>query len=69
MPNDLVKASPVSVPAIVTPLSLPELVERPGERHASLGMNSSMPSITIRQKAYQSAVWRFLAWCKGRGSS
>ena len=30
MPNDLVKASPVSVPAIVTPLSLPELVERPG---------------------------------------
>ncbi len=38
MSNGLVKTSPVSVPAIITPAALPELVERAGVRHASPGM-------------------------------
>ena len=70
MGTELVKTSPVSVAS----------GQRQGDRcrswssgqggrHASPGMSSSTPSITIRtrRKAYQSAVRRFLAWAEGEG--
>jgi hypothetical protein len=50
MSYELVKASPVSVPATGGKPGLPELVERAGGRHASPGRNSSLPSTTIRTR-------------------
>jgi integrase/recombinase XerD len=69
MPNELVKASPVSVPAIIIPAALPELVERAGgaARFAWDEFFYAEHHNPHTQKAYQSAVRRFLAWCKGEG--
>jgi hypothetical protein len=50
MSKELVKASPVGVPAIAASTSLPLLVEQAGGRHASPGTNSSAPSTITRTR-------------------
>ena len=50
MGTELVKSSPISVPAVNGAPTLPELVERAGVPPGSPGMSSSMPSITIRTR-------------------
>ena len=69
MSTDLVKASPASVPAIVSSASLPELVERAGgaARFAWDEFFYAEHHNPHTQRAYQSAVRRFLAWCEGEG--
>ena len=69
MPDELVKASSVSVPAIGGGQSLPVLVEHvgPAARFAWDEFFYAEHHNPHTQKAYQSAVRRFLAWCKGEG--
>jgi len=69
MPNELVKASAASVPATVASASLPELVERAGgaARFAWDEFFFAEHHNPHTQRAYQSAVRRFLAWAEGQG--
>jgi integrase/recombinase XerD len=68
MPNEMVKVSPVSVPAIVASASLPVLVERAGgaARFAWEEFFYAEHHNTHTQRAYQRAVRRFLSWCEGQ---
>jgi integrase/recombinase XerD len=67
--HELVKASPVSVPAIITPAALPVLVERAGgaARFAWDEFFFAEHHNEHTQKAYMAAVRRFLSWCEGQG--
>src|SRR5580704_6898585 len=67
--NELVKASPVGVPAMSASASLPDLVERAGgaARFAWDEFFYAKHHNPHTQKAYQSAVRRFLAWAEGEG--
>jgi integrase/recombinase XerD len=67
--HELVKASPVSVPAIITPAALPVLVERAGgaARFAWDEFFFAEHHNPHTQKAYQRAVRRFLGWAEGQG--
>jgi integrase/recombinase XerD len=69
MGNDLVKASPVIVPASVSPTALPMLVERAGgaARFAWDEYFSTEHHNPHTQKAYMQAVKRFMAWAEGEG--
>src|SRR3954454_20924490 len=69
MSTELVNASSVSVPAIGTAASLPELVERAGgaARFAWDEFFYAEHHNPHTQKAYLSAVRRFLAWAEGQG--
>src|SRR3954451_23718195 len=69
MANELVKASPVSVPAVGRQASLPVLVERAGgaARFAWDEFFYAEHHNTHTQQAYQRAVKRFLAWVEGQG--
>src|SRR6478752_10166875 len=69
MPNELVKASPISVPVASGAASLPVLVERAGgaARFAWDEFFYAEHHNPHTQKAYQSAVRRFLAWVEGQG--
>ena len=69
MPNELVKASPVSVPATVTSAALTELVERAGgaARFAWDEFFYAEHHNPHTQKAYERAVRRFLGWAEGQG--
>ena len=69
MANELVKASPVSVPATVTSPTLPSLVERAGGA-ALFAWDEFFYAEHHNphtQKAYQRAVRRFLGWAEGQG--
>src|SRR5438105_4929963 len=70
MPNELVKASPVNVPAVITQAELPVLVERAGgaARFAWEEFFYAEHHNPHTQKAYMAAVKRFLAWCEGEGA-
>jgi len=67
--NELVKVSPVIVPAIVTSAALPELVERAGgaARFAWDEFFYAEHHNPHTQKAYLRAVRRFLGWAEGQG--
>jgi integrase/recombinase XerD len=67
--NELVKASPVSVPATGKAASLPELVERAGgtARFAWDEFFHAEHHNPHTQKADMAAVKRFLAWAEGQG--
>ena len=69
MSTELVKASPVSVPATVTAAALPVLVERAGgaARFAWDEFFYAEHHNPHTQKAYMRAVRRFLAWGEGQG--
>ena len=69
MGNELVKVSPVIVPAIVTSAALPVLVERAGgaARFAWDEFFYAEHHNPHTQKAYQRAVRRFLGWAEGQG--
>src|SRR3954452_25583971 len=69
MPNDLVKASTASVPAVSGTASLPVLVERAGgaARFAWDEFFYAEHHNPHTQKAYMAAVKRFLAWAEGQG--
>lgn len=69
MSNELVKASPVSVPLAGGGQSLPALVERAGPAAAFVWEEYFKARHTNRhtQRAYLLAVRRFLAWSEGRG--
>jgi integrase/recombinase XerD len=69
MSTELVKASPVSVPAAVTPAALPELVERAGgaARFAWDEFFYAEHHNPHTQKAYMRAVRRFVDWAEGKG--
>ncbi|MGO9917336.1 MAG: tyrosine-type recombinase/integrase [Isosphaeraceae bacterium] len=69
MPNELVKASPAIVPAVVASAALPELVERAGgaARFAWDEFFYAEHHNPHTQKAYQRAVRRFLGWAEGQG--
>jgi site-specific recombinase XerD len=69
MANELVKASPVSVPAVDRQASLPVLVERAGgaARFAWDEFFFAEHHNPHTQKAYMRAVKRFLSWCEGQG--
>ena len=69
MPNELVKASPGSVPATGGSAILPVLVERAGgaARFAWDEFFYAEHHNPHTQKAYMAAVKRFLAWCEGEG--
>jgi integrase/recombinase XerD len=69
MPNELVKASPVIVPAIAATASLPELVERAGgaARFAWEEFFYAKHHNPHTQRAYLRAVKAFLAWAEGQG--
>jgi site-specific recombinase XerD len=69
MANELVKASPVSVPAVGTQASLPVLVERAGgaARFAWDEFFYAEHHNPHTQKAYMRVVKRFLAWAEGQG--
>jgi site-specific recombinase XerD len=66
--TELVKASPVNVPATGEP-GLPELVERAGgaARFAWEDFFYAEHHNPHTQRAYERAVRRFLAWCEGQG--
>ena len=67
MRNELVKASPVIMPATVTSAALPELVERAGgaARFAWKEFFYAEHHNPHTQRAYERAVRRFLGWCEG----
>src|ERR1700726_3146325 len=69
MANELVKASPVSVPALGRQASLPVLVERAGgaARFAWEEFFYAEHHNPHTQKAYLRAVKAFLHWCEGEG--
>ena len=69
MADELVKASPVSVPAVGRQASLPVLVERAGgaARFAWDEFFYAEHHNPHTQKAYMRAVTRFLAWCEQQG--
>ena len=69
MPNELVKASVVSVPATSGKAALPVLVERGGAaaRFAWGEFFYAEHHNPHTQKAYMAAVKRFLAWAEGQG--
>jgi integrase/recombinase XerD len=69
MPNELVKVSTVSVPAVIDKASLPVLVERAGgaARFAWDEFFYAEHHNPHTQKAYMRAVKRFLAWVEGQG--
>lgn len=69
MPNELVKASSVSVPAASGPAVLPELVERagPAGRFAWDEFFLAEHHNPHTQAAYLRAVRRFLAWAEREG--
>jgi integrase/recombinase XerD len=69
MGNDLVKASPVIVPASVSPTALPMLVERAGgaARFAWDEYFYAEHHNPHTQKRYMRAVKRFMAWAEGEG--
>src|SRR3954452_12750454 len=69
MTTELVKASSVSVPAVVSQASLPVLVERAGgaARFAWDEFFYAEHHNPHTQKAYMAAVKRFLAWAEGQG--
>ncbi len=69
MANELVKVSPVSVPAVSQQVELPVLVERAGgaARFAWEEFFYAEHHNAHTQKAYLRAVKRFLAWCEGQG--
>jgi integrase/recombinase XerD len=69
MSTELVKASSAGVPAASGGQSLPVLVERAGgaARFAWDEFFYAEHHNPHTQKAYQSAVRRFLAWCEGQG--
>src|ERR1700722_15894607 len=69
MSKDLVKASPVIVPATVTSASLPVLVERAGgaARFAWEEYFYAEHHNPHTQRAYLRAVKAFLAWAEGQG--
>ena len=69
MPNELVKASLVSVPAAGASLSLPVLVERAvgAARFAWEEFFYAEHHNPHTQKAYMRAVKCFLAWAEGQG--
>jgi hypothetical protein len=69
MPNELVKASSVSVPAIVASVTLPVLVERAGgaARFAWDEFFYAEHHNRHTQRAYERAVRRFLGWAEGQG--
>ena len=69
MGNELVKASPVSVPATGNAASLPVLVERAGgaARFAWEEFFYAEHHNPHTQKAYMRAVRRFLGWAEGQG--
>jgi hypothetical protein len=68
--HELVKASPVIVPATVTSAALPELVERAGgtARFAWDEFFYAEHHNPRTQKAYMRAVKRFLGWAEGEGA-
>jgi integrase/recombinase XerD len=67
--NELVKASPVSIPAQREGQRLPALVEQAGAAAAFVWEEYFKARHTNRhtQRAYLLAVRRFLAWAEGRG--
>src|SRR3954467_3420411 len=70
MPNELVKASAISVPAANgQPAALPAMVERAGgaARFAWDEFFYAEHHNPHTQKAYMRAVKRFLAWAEGQG--
>src|SRR4051812_9661697 len=69
MSRELVKASPVSVPAVIEQATLPSLVERAGgaARFAWDEFFYAEHHNPHTQKAYMAAVRRFLAWVEGQG--
>jgi site-specific recombinase XerD len=69
MPNELVKASAVSVPAPGGRPELPSLVERAGRaaRFAWEEFFYAEHHNRHTQRAYQRAVRLFLSWCEGQG--
>jgi integrase/recombinase XerD len=69
MPNELVKASAASVPAISGGPSLPVSVEHagPAARFAWDEFFFAEHHNTHTQKAYMRAVKLFLSWCEGQG--
>src|SRR5580693_7135260 len=68
--NELVKASPVIVPEIITAASLPVLVERAGgaARFAWEEFFLAEHHNPHTQKAYMRAVKAFLGWAEGQGA-
>lgn len=69
MPNELVKASVVNVPATNSTAALPVLVEHagPAARFAWDEFFYAEHHNPHTQKAYMRAVRRFLAWAEGQG--
>jgi len=69
MGTELVKSSPVSVPAVNGASSLPVLVERAGgaARFAWEEFFYAEHHNPHTQRAYESAVRRFLSWCEDEG--
>jgi site-specific recombinase XerD len=69
IPHELVKASPVRVPAVIKQAELPSLVERAGgaARFAWEEYFYAEHHNPHTQKAYMRAVRRFLGWCEGQG--
>src|SRR3954452_21429306 len=69
MPNELVKASTVSVPAPGASQELPAMVERAGgaARFAWDEFFFAEHHNPHTQKAYMAAIKRFLAWAEGQG--
>lgn len=70
MAKELVKASPVSAPAVDRQASLPLLVERAGgaARFAWDEFFYAEHHNPHTQKAYMAVVKRFLAWAEGQGA-
>ncbi len=69
MSNELAKVSAASGPVIVVSSSLPSLVERAGgaARFAWEEFFFAEHHNLHTQRAYESAVRRFLSWCEGEG--
>ena len=69
MSTELVKASPVNVPATGNAASLPVLVERAGgaARFAWEEFFYAEHHNPHTQRAYERAVRLFLSWCEGQG--
>src|SRR5262245_1592536 len=69
MSNGIVRASPISVPAVGGPAILPSLVEHagPAARFAWDEFFYAEHHNPHTQKAYMAAVRRFLGSCEGQG--